>query len=428
MKSRLMIFGAGGTSKRVLAKIGNDFDLVGYLDNSPKLWGKQIAGVPIYKADEITTLEFDIVAIAALKGVETIRAQLCALGVDSSRIIVPISNAKVSFNRSIGQVVKHPIPTSFDRIDEALEAVSVECDRSLAISGAHADLLSQQAIRGFSYDEYDRFDTTRRIAFFRSAVQVAEGAHVLAYYGKDGREVSELKQRLLNEGLFVAGLDLEIKMNNEVARFLDLSGLGVDILESSKMLRCLLVLGDGQLDLAAWDFGLEHVAVWDNRRELDKMLQWLNANTVDLWKHGLECLSWGADADLDIVAFESIVDEAKVNLERNGIPLSDVAVTSGGIMRAYGIKPADDVDLIIHSNYRQLYGPGLVIVSDHVEIHPEDEFEVPDDLLISEPANHFYFRGLKFVSLERLYDLRKGQAFADASLIEAHWKARDVPD
>ena len=66
-------------------------------------------------------------------------------------------------------------------------------------------------------------------------------------------------------------------------------------------------------------------------------------------------------------------------------------------------KEFDDIDIIMTSDLRDLYGKGLVIVSESAEMHPQDEYDVSDDDIILKEENHFVFRDLKFMNLTILY-------------------------
>lgn len=85
------------------------------------------------------------------------------------------------------------------------------------------------------------------------------------------------------------------------------------------------------------------------------------------------------------------------------IPRKDVCVVSGAVLQAHGLRPSklfDDIDIIMTSKLRDIYGHGLVIVSEFVEMHPMNEYSVSDDEIINNPSFHFIFKDLKFVNLD----------------------------
>lgn len=103
--------------------------------------------------------------------------------------------------------------------------------------------------------------------------------------------------------------------------------------------------------------------------------------------------------------FYDKLEDLKRVLEENNIPFQNVCVCSGAVLQAYGLRKSkkfDDIDVIMTSDYRELYGKGLVIISETAEMHKQDEYDIPDDEIIGNPDNHFWFQGLKFMNIEFL--------------------------
>ncbi|SHE95699.1 hypothetical protein [Schwartzia succinivorans] len=103
-------------------------------------------------------------------------------------------------------------------------------------------------------------------------------------------------------------------------------------------------------------------------------------------------------ADVD---FFKKLQDLKVVLREYNIPLSEVCVVSGAVLQVLGLresKPFDDIDIIMSSPYRELYGKGLVIVSETCEMHPQNEYDVSDDEIIEDADMHFVFNGVKFMN------------------------------
>lgn len=100
------------------------------------------------------------------------------------------------------------------------------------------------------------------------------------------------------------------------------------------------------------------------------------------------------------------LEDLKETLIKNNIPRANVCVVSGAVLQAYRLRKSkefDDIDIIMTSDLRDLYGKGLVIVSESAEMHPQDEYDVSDDDIILKEENHFVFRDLKFMNLTILY-------------------------
>lgn len=100
------------------------------------------------------------------------------------------------------------------------------------------------------------------------------------------------------------------------------------------------------------------------------------------------------------------LEDLKETLIKNNIPRANVCVVSGAVLQAYRLRESkefDDIDIIMTSDLRDLYGKGLVIVSESAEMHPQNEYDVSDDDIILKEENHFVFQDLKFMNLTILY-------------------------
>lgn len=114
--------------------------------------------------------------------------------------------------------------------------------------------------------------------------------------------------------------------------------------------------------------------------------------------------------NIDDSVFINHLDELKSKLEENGIPRYKVCIVSGAVLQAYGLRKSqkyDDIDIIMTSDLREVYGKDLVIVSEHVEMHRQNAEVINDDEIILNTKNHFVFYDLKFMNLDLLYKKRK---------------------
>lgn len=94
------------------------------------------------------------------------------------------------------------------------------------------------------------------------------------------------------------------------------------------------------------------------------------------------------------------LERLKQVLLKNRIPRKKVCVVSGAVIQVFGLRESkefDDIDIIMTSDLRELYGSGLVIVSDTIEMHPQDKYCIRDDDIIQKAENHFIFDDLKFM-------------------------------
>lgn len=122
-------------------------------------------------------------------------------------------------------------------------------------------------------------------------------------------------------------------------------------------------------------------------------------------------------------SFMDKLENLKTVLEDNNIPRNKVCVVSGAVLQAYGLtksKLFDDIDIIMTSDLRQRYGNGLVIVSEYVEMHPQNEYAISDDEIINNVQNHFIFSDLKFLNIEIFYQYLKNRDDSRYLLLEKY--------
>lgn len=120
---------------------------------------------------------------------------------------------------------------------------------------------------------------------------------------------------------------------------------------------------------------------------------------------------WYQGLGLKIIDAELLAKlrDLKSVLHKYNIPTSEVCIVSGAVLQVLGLRKSkifDDIDIIMSSPYRDLYGKGLVIVSETCEMHPQNEYDVSDDQIISDRDAHFCFHGLKFMDPLILYRQR----------------------
>lgn len=106
---------------------------------------------------------------------------------------------------------------------------------------------------------------------------------------------------------------------------------------------------------------------------------------------------------IDDKEFQEKLNNLKQILKENRIPRSKVCVVSGAVLQVYGLrrsKKFDDIDIIMSSDLRKIYGKGLVILSETAEMHPQNEYQITDDEIIEDTRYHFVFSDLKFACLD----------------------------
>jgi len=88
-KTVTIIFGAGATGESLLPQYEDDHNVVAFLDNDEKKWGKKIEGIEILSPKEISRLEYDIIVIGTYLGGEIVIKQLVDMGVPRGKIQIP---------------------------------------------------------------------------------------------------------------------------------------------------------------------------------------------------------------------------------------------------------------------------------------------------------------------------------------------------
>lgn len=114
----------------------------------------------------------------------------------------------------------------------------------------------------------------------------------------------------------------------------------------------------------------------------------------------------GLNINITDSSFLQKLNELKDVLKTYNIPRKKVCVVSGAVLQVYGLresKPYDDIDIIMTSDLRELYGKELVIVSEHIEMHPQNEIIIPDDEIINDVRRHFIFQDIKFMDINTLH-------------------------
>lgn len=124
-------------------------------------------------------------------------------------------------------------------------------------------------------------------------------------------------------------------------------------------------------------------------------------------------------------ALEKKLDKLRKVLKRNNIDLSDVCVVGGASLEIYGLRQADDVDIILNSAVRKvkfknneksfLLGEDVDIVRYGYHRDNAEGFCFTDDQIISDTSHHYIYRGVKFASLDIIYD-RKSISKRDKDL------------
>jgi len=115
-----------------------------------------------------------------------------------------------------------------------------------------------------------------------------------------------------------------------------------------------------------------------------------------------------------------IISDFKQFLENNNIDIENIVVDSSFIMSLYGIRRAKDLDYISISNDQNLSNDFFnEIKNNDLDYHDDN---IKD--LIFDTKNFFYFQGIKFLTLKKIYNKKKKRAEqkdkTDLRLIESY--------
>ena len=108
--NRAIIFGAGGTGKRILSEVRRLYDVVAFVDSDSRKWGDKIHDIDICSPDRLNTIDYDYIVIGSLPGYETIlqeinSRQLNGIGVISSYVELPILS-RIEFIKKLSLIFK----------------------------------------------------------------------------------------------------------------------------------------------------------------------------------------------------------------------------------------------------------------------------------------------------------------------------------
>ena len=99
--SKIIIWGARQTGRRVYQSMKDEHHVVGFVDNDSSLWGDNggIDGLPVFAPKTLIDVDFDFVVVGTLPGYSDVRRQLFEMGVPDNKILS--GYAEVSFNARI---------------------------------------------------------------------------------------------------------------------------------------------------------------------------------------------------------------------------------------------------------------------------------------------------------------------------------------
>lgn len=353
MKQGVLIFGAAGVgvkAKEILESQG--YEVLAFTDNDINKWGKDCEGISVLPPKDICIEDYDLFAIGMYKHVEKIKKQLMNMGVKEDNITVPVPvPASLFYNDTIA--VKE---RSYNSLLICVCVGGIEC------TGI------KEKVGGF-FDHVIRYDFENNFWAF-------------TYYIRSIMQI------------------ISDKKSREFIKWFSLS-------EYDQLLIDIYTVKDknrGKLDSFISE---DNVHFFVSKNEMLRRMIYSNA-TFQFWMHRIP-------RAVDQRTKKRFEDLRRV-LRNYNVPLDEVCVVSGTVLELFGLREtsdADDLDIIMTDRFRKLYGTGLIIVSDMIEIHPQNEFvdmngkKIEDDDIIENEDMHFWFEGVKVVCLPLLYQQKK---------------------
>lgn len=357
---RALIFGAAGVGIKAKKKLEQDgIEVVAFSDNDQWKWHKELEKTPIIPPQDICIADYDLFAIGMYKHIETVKEQLMSMGVKEDNIIVPIS-VPVPSSIFYNNVYEQPMPDS-------------QKSKYLVMIWGGIDFAGQDIQNMLKNFPRERIDFHNNFWAF---------------------------QYFIEDCLQIENKDLGKRFFAEYS-VTDYKSLCIDV---------IIVEDAGFAQELKRQFGSkEHVFFLSDSSVIHQML--VNENTIRFWQ---ERLPRALEPE-----FLNRIEKLKEKMKQYNVPIEDICVVSGAVLEAYGLresKKSDDLDIIMTDKFRELYGKDFVTVSEEIEMHPQNEVffcrdsnisVISDDDVIAREENHFWLRGVKFLTLDLLYHQKK---------------------
>lgn len=83
---KAVVYGAGGTGRRIANLISGQYDLVAFVDNDKTKNGTMVMGRPVYLPDYLPNIEFDVILPGSLMGIDEITNDILERGIPADKI------------------------------------------------------------------------------------------------------------------------------------------------------------------------------------------------------------------------------------------------------------------------------------------------------------------------------------------------------
>lgn len=352
---KALIFGAAGVGLKVKKKLENEgIQIAAFSDNDENKWNKELEGILVLPPYDIKIEEYDMFAIGVYRHVETIKKQLIDMGVQEKTITIPLIPKRLFYNDKY-----NPLYNETGKKMIMIWGGVENCSESL-----------QNYLKNVFKKRIDFQNNFWAFQYFVEDCLMLENPEKGTKFWKD-YTITDFSQLRVD----IYYLD-DIKDNGNLER---------EFVQNEQFI-----------------FETDNYIIY-------RMIE--NPNTEFFWKQRLpRSFEPG---------FLLRIDKLKEKMIEYNIPLNEVCVVSGSVLEAYGLREAkkiDDLDIIMTDRFRKLYGSGLIIVSEEIEMHPQNELlsiendnilKISDDEIILNEKYHFWLRGIRFQTLDLLYRHRK---------------------
>lgn len=453
----IYIFGASEVGKKVykiLKKRGET--VLGFIDNDKKKWNQEIYGLKIYKPSYLKKVNFDKVAIASFKGSDTIRAELIELGVLENNIIEPIKPNKIFYNGTIKNFdeaniffpekdisvllyiyieIELEYNFRFENMKKIIETC-IDKNKLIIVENKLKKYLQENM---YFNSNYQKMEFAKNIieVFKTDSSIVIDMENVFSLLTTLEEKIFFLNTYLLIYPESMVGISLgnkqkaksnlslfDLKINyddNYIGLISSLRSIfnkfnkNYYLINQEESLIWNLENFELTINIYKKSFIGEEKYTIKGKKEINNFRKnFLNNSTFEFLRYKLPIFEGER--------FFYMLDEMKEKLKNLNIGIDEACVVSGGVLQAYGLREGSDIDIILTEGLRDVYGNGLLIVSQNVEVHEKDEMEIKDTKIILESNNHFYFYGVKFANIDILYRYRKLKNNWDFKLIEGYKK------
>lgn len=437
----VIIFGCGGVGLTAKDKLEDDgMNIVAFADNNEKRHGTFVEGCKVISPEEISSYDYDYIAIAVFKHVASIRTQLYSLNIPEEKIIVPVepeykifvnpaeyeyeelitlsednygSQSTKNYEKLHIEVQDKAFLAKLDELKKVLLENNIPREKVCVVKGAVMVAYGLRASKRFEDIDIIMTNDLREL-YGKGNVWISEDIEMVATGYMDGRNDDEIIKDV-NKHFVFQGL-----------KFMNLE----DFYEYKRNILLVKPNKPGlekDLDLMR-KFFREHPDSFTNISE-DKLTtpiqpeQRIFVNPAKYTEEELVTISrddYESEAtkkyeamhiDVTDKVFLDRLNELKNILWENNIPREKICVARGAVMVAYGLrglKESENIDIIMTDDLRELYGRKFMRISDHITMSTMYYMNGRnEDEIIKDVNKHFVFQGLKFMNLEDVYKFKK---------------------